>query len=81
MLDVSLTRPDHVEEATSISAAMIAGVGIGLYPDFSEVSRFLHTKDTFHPIPEHVEVYNQLKPLFDQGYYALEGLFRGLGGI
>lgn len=81
VLDVSLTRPDHVEEATSISAAMIAGVGIGIYPDFAEVSRFLHTKDTFTPVPENVKVYHQLKPLFDQGYDALKGLFKELSKI
>ena len=74
-LNVSLTRPNHVETATSIAAAMIAGVGIGIYKDFSQVSRFLRMKDTTVPIPEHVKIYEEKLPVFDKAYYCLEKMY------
>ena len=78
VLKASLSRPDHVEEATSIAAAVTAGVGIGLYEDFSQVSRFLKIKDTTAPSLENAAVYDKLKPVFDQAYDALVPVFDNL---
>ena len=78
VLQASLSRPDHVEEATSIAAAVTAGVGIGIYPDFSQVFRFLKIKDTTAPSLENAAVYDKLKPVFDQAYNALVPVFDNL---
>lgn len=78
ILKVRLNRVDYAEEATSIAAATIAGVGIGVFKDFSEINRFIKVKDTFCPSPEHEKVYDKLKPLFDESYRCLESLYEKL---
>lgn len=80
-MNVSLRRPDHVEEATSIGAAVTAGVGVGLLKDFGEVSRFLKFSDTVHPDPENVRRYDKLKPLFEESYGSLTKVFDGLSTL
>lgn len=75
VMDVILHTPSNVEEATSIGAAVIAGVGVGIYSDFSEVKRFLQFEQTYQPAPEHVAVYDERKPVFDKAYYCLEELY------
>lgn len=76
VLNVSMTKPDHVEEATSIGAAVIAGVGAGIFSGFDEVKRFLSFHEAQKPNPENVQVYEKLKPVFDHSYYALLDLYK-----
>lgn len=47
VLGVKLHRLDHVETATSIAAAVIAGVGVGAFQDFSVVRQFVKTDKIF----------------------------------
>ena len=71
-----LLVPGNVAEATSIGAAVIAGVGAGIYQDFGEVKRFITFERSFTPKLECVPVYDKLKVLFDKSYLALSGLFK-----
>ncbi len=75
VLQAKLTRPDNVEEATSIAAAVMAGVGIGIYKDFSAVENFLSVQDTILPQKETSRIYEPLKELFDKSYHALESVY------
>ncbi len=70
-----LRIPGNVAEATSIGAAVTAGVGAGIYRDFSEVKRFIQFERSYLPNPEHAEIYNKMKSLFDQSYHLLEPIF------
>lgn len=81
VLNASLTRPDNVEEATSIAAAVIAGVGIGVYEDFSAVEKFLTMQDTITPDAANVTIYEPLKKVFDKAYDCLLPLFDDLVGV
>ena len=81
VLDATLTRPNHVEEATSIAAAVIAGVGIGVYDDFSAVEKYLTMQDTIKPNPNLSGIYEPLKKVFDKAYYCLEPLFDDLAEL
>ena len=40
---------NHLEEATSMGAAVCAGVGVGELKDFSQVDRFIAVKETRYP--------------------------------
>ncbi|MCF0132610.1 MAG: xylulokinase [Blautia sp.] len=75
VLDAELTRPDHVEEATSIAAAVIAGVGCGVYEGFDSIHRFLRFSEPVKPNPENRKVYENAKKVFDASYYALEKVY------
>lgn len=75
VLQVTLKRPDHVENATSIAAALIAGIGIGVFKDFSEITRFLSIRNNTHPNSKNATLYQAKKELFDKAYHCLEPLF------
>ena len=76
VLGVPLHRLDHVETATSIAAAVIAGVGVGVFKDFSVVDQFVKTDKTFYPREEYREVYDRQKKLFELGYQCLLPYYR-----
>ena len=71
VLNVTLKSPNHVEEATSIAAAVIAGIGCGVYEDFSAIHQFLAFGKPTVPTAEHQAVYAKSKKVFDDVYKAL----------
>lgn len=78
MADIYNTRivvPTVLEEAGSMGAAVIGGVGAGIYSGFEAIDRFLEVADVQEPNPEAVHTYEPVKKLFDDCYYALEPLF------
>ena len=76
VLEAKLRTPDHVEEATSIAAAVTAGVGAGVYHSFEEISRFLKIQKEYTPNTDNEEVYHKMKKIFDASYYALESVYK-----
>ena len=67
--------PNYLEEATSMGAAILAGIGAGVFPDFSVIDRFVRIEQTVQPIPENVKKYEAWMPVFDQAYHALCGMY------
>lgn len=84
MADIYQTEikiPNYLEEATSMGAAILAGIGSGLFKDFSVTDRFIHINKTVQPIPANVAGYKELMPLFDQAYNSLLGLYTNLSEL
>ena len=79
--DTDILMPSHLEEATSMGAAVIGGVGVGEFKDFSVIYRFLSIKQRTNPIPEHRDVYNNMKPIFNDCYSSLKDIFPKLSAI
>lgn len=75
IFNMDVLPAEHCSEATSIGAAVIAGIGAGLYKDFSVVEQFSATGERTAPIAENAEVYKIKKDLFNRVYEALEPLF------
>ncbi len=74
MADVYNTRicvPNVLEEAGSMGAAVIGGVGTGIFKDFTAIDRFFEITDVQEPIPENVKTYGPIKEVFDMCYNAL----------
>ena len=71
VLGVRLHRLDQVETATSVAAAVIAGIGVGVFKDFSVVDQFVKREKTFVPREEYKPVYDHQKKLFEKGYECL----------
>lgn len=76
VLGVRLNRLDNVEVATSVAAAVIAGVGAGVFPDFAVVGRFVKTEKVFAPDPSLQGLYDREQELFEEGYQGLRGYYR-----
>ncbi|WRS27735.1 FGGY-family carbohydrate kinase [Oscillospiraceae bacterium MB08-C2-2] len=66
--------------ADSFGAAILAGVGIGLYSDFKQAHRFARWQ-TVSPDPALVRAYEKLFPLFRQSYQGLRGVFEQLSSF
>jgi xylulokinase len=77
---MDIQRLNHLEEATSIGAAVTAGVGVGALKGFREVERFVKIDAVTHPDPAHVETYQKLQPIFDKAYFDLVGVYEMLSG-
>ncbi|WP_105614228.1 xylulokinase [Vallitalea okinawensis] len=65
----------HLEEATSMGAAVIAGVGVGSFKDFHSINRFIDIENVQKPDPANVKEYNLIKPVFDECYQQLVDIF------
>ena len=76
VLGVKLHRLDHVETATSVAAAVIAGIGVGVFDDFSVVDQFVKKEKTFTPHEEYKEIYDRQKKLFEKGYECLVDYYK-----
>lgn len=63
--------PEYLEEATSMGAAVCAGVGIGLYRDFSVMEKLNRTKSVVEPNPENRAVYQEMYEIFNASYDGL----------
>ena len=76
VMQVDFQVPDHVEEATSIGAAMIAGVGAGVFQSFDEVEKFLHIRQRYQADKEKENVYRFVKQRFELAYQGLLPFFK-----
>ena len=73
--DTRIVVPTVLEEAGSMGAAVIGGVGAGIYKDFNAIDRFLEIADVQEPNSAAVESYRPVRELFDDCYFALEKVY------
>jgi xylulokinase len=62
---------NYLEEATSIGAAIAAGVGVGAFSGIGEVSRFVRPVKRFRPETDNHKKYRDILPLFNEAYDSL----------
>jgi len=79
--NVQCNKTNFDREATSIGAAVAAGVGIGMFKDFSVVHKFIEITKTFYPDRQRALTYQKIKPLFNDAYHSLVSVFNGLANI
>lgn len=68
--------PNYLEEATSMGAAITAGVGVGAFADFGVIDKFIRIQEENAPDPASHDYYRSRKALFDKAYFATEELFK-----
>ncbi len=72
----------RAEEGPAFGAALLAGVGAGLYPDVeAAVKAAVATSDTIAPQPEAQRLYDDLYPLYRQLYGMLKPTFDALARV
>ncbi len=81
VLGIPIERVESGEFATSLGAAVCAGVGVELFDDFSVAESFCTVAGTDGPNPEAVEAYQRLVVLFGDAYKALEPVFDRLSEL
>ncbi len=75
IFDLPLLIPSALEEATSMGAAITAGVGVGLFDDFSASDRFVRIQARQEPNSSSQAIYRDMKSLFEAAYQANLALF------
>ena len=75
MLGIPIARLESGEFATSLGAAVCAGVGVGVFDDFGVAATLSPIAGTDEPNPEHKAAYDQSYELFQRAYASLEPLF------
>jgi len=81
VLAIPIERLESGEFATSLGAAVCAGVGVGMFDDFAVAERLCPVSQTDTPDCAATEIYNRLYPLFIDAYRALEGEFGRLAEL
>jgi len=74
-----ILMPDYLEEATAMGAAIIGGVGAGIFKDFGVADRFISIQERTAPDPSTTAVYDTKKEVFEKCYRALEPVFPFVG--
>lgn len=64
-----------LEEGNSMGAAVIGGIGAGIYKDFTAIDRFITVQEECLPDPEAVKAYQPIKENFETYYQALSEAF------
>lgn len=72
---IPVQRLAILEEATSMGAALIGGIGVELYPDFSMAEQMNAVAQTVSPDAAAVAVYERLYPIFEATYHALTPVY------
>jgi xylulokinase len=81
VLGIPIERVERGEYATSLGAAVCAGVGVELFDDFSVAESFTAVAGVDGPDPEAVEAYRRLAVLFGDAYEALAPVFDRLAEL
>ena len=81
MADVTGRKIETVrdpQEAGAVGAALIAAVGLGIYPDFKSLEKVVKVDRAFEPKPENAEIYDNLFYLYKEIYSDLKDFYRKL---
>lgn len=78
---IRVHKLNYLEEATSIGAAIAAGVGSGQLKDFSTVHRFIRPVSSLKPSKKHHQEYERVKAVFDKCYEALLPIYQELSHL
>jgi xylulokinase len=84
MADVFGCRIDSLnvlEEATSMGAAVVGGVAVGLFPDFDAIHRFVHVEESVSPDPVSRDRYARLLLVFEKAYLSLVDVYDDLAKV
>jgi len=71
-----VARVANPQEAGAVGAAMVAAIGLGVYPDFPSLKRVVQITDVFEPQECNAEVYDRLYKGYRQVYRALRKVYR-----
>ena len=81
MYGMPVHRLTILEEATSMGAALVGGVGVGLYPDFSMIETMNDIAATVLPDPNAQAVYDRMYPVFNKIYEALVPIYDDIAAL
>jgi xylulokinase len=76
-----LRVPTHVREATSLGAALAAGVGVGIFADYPQAAARVTVAKEQDPNPDWTTRYVALRSYYESLYPALRDSFKQLAQL
>jgi xylulokinase len=79
--DVTNRRIEAVhnpQEAGAVGVALVAAVGLGIYPDFSSLKKVVKVEKVFEPNPQNLEIYDSLFQAYKDVYRDLRHFYTRL---
>ncbi|MBQ9941501.1 MAG: xylulokinase [Christensenellaceae bacterium] len=73
--NMSMATTNLSDEAGSLGAAIVAGHGVGLYPDITMAREFMKITHVVDPIPANVEKYKEIIEVFNEAYEAMVPIY------
>ena len=67
-----ILRLQLLDEASSLGGAIIGGVGVGIFDDFSIAKELNPVVDEVKPNQNNINIYNDLFPIFKEAYHSLK---------
>ena len=81
MYGMPVQRLAILEEATSMGAALVGGVGVGLYDDFDMIHQMNAVASTVEPNPRSQALYEEMLPIFNRLYDALAPVYDDMAAL
>jgi xylulokinase len=66
------------QESTALGAAIMGGVGVGIWKDYEEATSKIGIEKTFEPDAAAHEVYQHLYPIYRKAYESISSTFSTL---
>jgi xylulokinase len=67
-LGVNVHTHNHIRDCKNFGAAILGGVGIGMYEDLNITDKILKITSETTPVTENTEYYDKLLPIYDLAY-------------
>jgi xylulokinase len=68
----------YPQEAGAVGAAMVAAVGLGIYPNFEALKKVVNVDKAFEPEKKNREIYDSLYGSYQNAYSSLRGFYKRL---
>jgi xylulokinase len=81
VLGINIVNNNHTRDSKSFGAALIAGIGTGLYSGMKDTRKLISREARVEPDPERVELYNRMLPIFSEGYENLKDTCKKLSNL
>jgi xylulokinase len=63
------------QEAGAVGVALVAAVGMGIYPDFASLKKVVKVDKVFEPNPENLKIYDSLFHSYKEAYQSLRDFY------
>jgi len=79
--NLKILKPKYLEEATSMGAAVIGGIGVGEFESFDAISKFIKIESEHEPNPDNKVIYEKTYQVFLHSYDALVDIYEELAKL